>query len=302
MIYINGHDLTIEQVIAVSREGETVAIAPEAVERINAARAYVDRKLAEKAVVYGLTTGFGKFSTVFVPEEETAELQRNLIISHTCGMGRPLPAQVVRAAMLLRLNALSRGNSGIRLSTMETLLAMLNRGVHPVIPEKGSLGASGDLAPLAHMVLVMLGEGEAEYQGRVLPGREAMAAAGIETIQLAAKEGLALINGTQIMTAIACQAVYDARDLAKTADIAAAMTCQALHGIQKAFDPKVHALRGQPGQITAAENLRRLLEGSRLSFALNPDKVQDAYAIRCTPQINGASRDAIGYVWDAVSR
>ena len=157
MIYINGHDLTIEQVIAVSRKGETVAIAPEAVERINAARAYVDRKLAEKAVVYGLTTGFGKFSTVFVPEEETAELQRNLIISHACGMGRPLPARVVRAAMLLRLNALSRGNSGIRLSTMETLLAMLNRGVHPVIPEKGSLGASGDLAPLAHMVLVMLG-------------------------------------------------------------------------------------------------------------------------------------------------
>ena len=257
MIYINGHDLTIEQVIAVSREGETVAIAPEAVERINAARAYVDRKLADKAVVYGLTTGFGKFSTVFVPEEETAELQRNLIISHACGMGRPLPARVVRAAMLLRLNALSRGNSGIRLSTMETLLAMLNRGVHPVIPEKGSLGASGDLAPLAHMVLVMLGEGEAEYQGRVL---------------------------------------------AKTADIAAAMTCQALHGIRKAFDPKVHALRGQPGQITAAENLRRLLEGSRLSFALNPDKVQDAYAIRCTPQIHGASRDAIGYVWDAVSR
>ncbi len=302
MIYINGHDLTIEQVIAVSREGETVAIAPEAVERINAARAYVDRKLADKAVVYGLTTGFGKFSTVFVPEEETAELQRNLIISHACGMGRPLPARVVRAAMLLRLNALSRGNSGIRLSTMETLLAMLNRGVHPVIPEKGSLGASGDLAPLSHMVLVMLGEGEAEYQGRVLPGREAMAAAGIETIQLAAKEGLALINGTQIMTAIACQAVYDARDLAKTADIAAAMTCQALHGIRKAFDPKVHALRGQPGQITAAENLRRLLEGSRLSFALNPDKVQDAYAIRCTPQIHGASRDAIGYVWDVVSR
>lgn len=302
MIYINGNDLTIEQVIAVSRQGETAAIAPDARERINAARAYVDRKLADKAVVYGLTTGFGKFSTVFVPEEETAELQRNLIISHACGMGEPLDTRVVRAAMLLRLNALARGNSGIRLSTMETLLQMLNRGVHPIIPEKGSLGASGDLAPLSHMVLVMLGEGEAEYQGRVMPGREAMAAAGIDTIQLAAKEGLALINGTQIMTAIACQAVYDARDLAKTADIAAAMTCQALHGIRKAFDPKVHALRGQPGQITAAENLRRLLEGSGLSFDLNPDKVQDAYAIRCTPQIHGASRDAIGYVWGVVSR
>ena len=302
MIYINGHDLTIEQVIAVSRQGETVAIAPEAAEKIRAARAYVDRKLADKAVVYGLTTGFGKFSTVFVPEEETAQLQRNLIISHACGMGEPLDTRVVRAAMLLRLNALARGNSGIRLSTMETLLQMLNRGVHPIIPEKGSLGASGDLAPLSHMVLVMLGEGEAEYQGRVMPGREAMAAAGIDTIQLAAKEGLALINGTQIMTAIACQAVYDARDLAKTADIAAAMTCQALHGIRKAFDPKVHALRGQPGQITTAENLRRLLEGSGLSFDLNPDKVQDAYAIRCTPQIHGASRDAIGYVWGVVSR
>ena len=302
MIYINGNDLTIEQVIAVSRQGETAAIAPDARERINAARAYVDRKLADKAVVYGLTTGFGKFSTVFVPEEETAQLQRNLIISHACGMGEPLDTRVVRAAMLLRLNALARGNSGIRLSTMETLLQMLNRGVHPIIPEKGSLGASGDLAPLSHMVLVMLGEGEAEYQGRVMPGREAMAAAGIDTIQLAAKEGLALINGTQIMTAIACQAVYDARDLAKTADIAAAMTCQALHGIRKAFDSKVHVLRGQPGQITAAENLRRLLEGSGLSSDLNPDKVQDAYAIRCTPQIHGASRDAIGYVWGVVSR
>ena len=179
MIYINGHDLTIEQVIAVSRQGETVAIAPEAAEKIRAARAYVDRKLADKAVVYGLTTGFGKFSTVFVPEEETAQLQRNLIISHACGMGEPLDTRVVRAAMLLRLNALARGNSGIRLSTMETLLQMLNRGVHPIIPEKGSLGASGDLAPLSHMVLVMLGEGEAEYQGRVMPGREAMAAAGM---------------------------------------------------------------------------------------------------------------------------
>ena len=271
MIYINGHDLTIEQVIAVSRQGETVAIAPDARERINAARKALmildnsqkvlgielfagaqaawlrgeDGLSPATRVVYGLTSGFGKVSPVFVPEEETAQLQRNLIISHACGMGEPLDTRVVRAAMLLRLNALARGNSGIRLSTMETLLQMLNRGVHPIIPEKGSLGASGDLAPLSHMVLVMLGEGEAEYQGRVMPGREAMAAAGIDIIQLAAKEGLALINGTQIMTAIACQAVYDARDLAKTADIAAAMTCQALHGIRKAFDPKVHALRGR---------------------------------------------------------
>ena len=179
---------------------------------------------------------------------------------------------------------------------------MLNKGVHPIIPEKGSLGASGDLAPLAHMVLVMLGEGEAEYQGRRMSGKEAMAAAGIRPVQLAAKEGLALINGTQIMTSIACGAVWDALQLAKTADIAAAMTCEAQLGIKKAFDPKLHALRGQSGQMKTAANLLRLLEGSRLALALQPDKVQDAYTIRCVPQIHGASRDAIDYVWNVVSR
>ena len=207
----------------------------------------MDEKLAQKAVIYGLTTGFGKFSDTFVPEQETAALQRNLIISHACGMGAPLPREVVRGAMLLRCNALARGNSGIRLSTLETLLAMLNRGVHPVIPEKGSLGASGDLAPLAHIVLVMLGEGEAEYQNAVLPGKRAMELAGLAPVELAAKEGLALINGTQIMTAIACGVVYDAVQLAKTADIAAAMTCEAQLGILSAFDPEVHALRSQQG-------------------------------------------------------
>jgi len=203
MIELNGMELTIEQVIAVARHNEQVRISEPAKEKINRARAYVDEKLAQKAVIYGLTTGFGKFSDTFVPEQETAALQRNLIISHACGMGAPLPREVVRGAMLLRCNALARGNSGIRLSTLETLLAMLNRGVHPVIPEKGSLGASGDLAPLAHIVLVMLGEGEAEYQNAILPGKRAMELAGIAPVELAAKEGLALINGTQIMTAIA---------------------------------------------------------------------------------------------------
>ena len=255
-----------------------------------------------EAVIYGLTTGFGKFSDTFVPEQETAALQRNLIISHACGMGAPLPREVVRGAMLLRCNALARGNSGIRLSTLETLLAMLNRGVHPVIPEKGSLGASGDLAPLAHIVLVMLGEGEAEYQNAVMPGKRAMELAGLAPVELAAKEGLALINGTQIMTAIACGVIYDAVQLAKTADIAAAMTCEAQLGILSAFDPEVHALRGQQGQMRTAQNLLRLLDGSRLAFAHNPEKVQDAYSIRCVPQIHGASRDAIRYVWDIVSR
>lgn len=253
MIAIDGKSLTLEQVIAAARNGERVELTPESREAINKTRAYVDKKLAEKAVVYGLTTGFGKFSDTFVPEDQTAALQRNLIISHSCAMGQPLPTEVVRAAMLLRCNALARGNSGIRLSTIETMLNMLNKGVHPIVPEKGSLGASGDLAPLAHLVLVMLGEGEAEYQGRRMPGREAMETAGIPTIELAAKEGLALINGTQIMTAIACNVLWDAFHLSKTADIAAAMTCEAQLGIKKAFDHKVHAARGHRGQQECAK-------------------------------------------------
>lgn len=302
MIIINGTSLTVEQVAAVARTGEQVAISDEAKAAVNKARAYVEKKLDEKAVVYGLTTGFGKFSDKYIPLEDTAALQRNLIISHSCGMGNPLPTEVVRAAMLLRCNALCRGNSGIRLSTIETLLSMLNAGVHPIVPEKGSLGASGDLAPLSHMVLVMLGEGRAEYKGEIMSGREAMAAAGIPTVELAAKEGLALINGTQIMTAVGCLAVYDAVQLTKTADIACAMTAEALFGIKKAYDPKVHAVRGHKGQISSAKNLLTLLEGSKLAFDTIPGKVQDAYALRCTPQVHGASRDAIEYVYNAVSR
>ena len=264
-IVISGEKLTIEEVVAVARGGAKVRIAEQAQKKVVACREYVDRKLAEGAVVYGLTTGFGKFSDTLISAEDTRALQRNLIISHSCGMGEPLPREVVRAAMLLRCNALSRGNSGIRLSTLETLLNMLNAGVHPVIPEKGSLGASGDLAPLSHMVLVMLGEGHAEYQGEVMPGAEAMKKAGIPVIELAAKEGLALINGTQIMTAISCMVIYDAMNLCKTADIVGALTTEASLGIKKAFDPKVHALRGHQGQMDAAANLLTLLEGSDLA-------------------------------------
>ena len=302
MIYINGNDLTLEQVIAVARGGEKVEMTPESKTAVNKAREYVDQKLKEKAVIYGLTTGFGEFSKVYIPQELTATLQRNLIISHACGMGEPLPEQVVRAAMLLRCNALSKGHSGIRLSTIETMLNMLNKGVHPVIPEKGSLGASGDLAPLSHIVLVMLGEGEAFYKGIRMSGKLAMKKAGIPTIELAAKEGLALINGTQIMMGVACNVVWDALDLMKTADIAAAMTCEAQLGIKKAFDHKVHDVRGHKGQKDTAANLLQILEDSQLAFDLNPDKVQDAYAIRCVPQIHGASRDAIEYVYGVISR
>lgn len=301
-IMINGKDLTVEQVIRVCRHGEKVEITEDAQNAVKKARDYVDKKLDEGAIIYGLTTGFGKFSDTFVSADETAQLQRNLIISHTCAMGNPLPVHVVRAIMLLRCNALSRGNSGIRPGTLNTLLEMLNKGVHPQIPEKGSLGASGDLAPLSHMVLTMIGEGEAEYQGEVMPAAEAMAKAGIPVIELAAKEGLALINGTQVMTAIGINALYDTMNLAKTADIAAAMTAEALNGIKKAYDPKVHEVRGHQGQMDAAANLRTLLEGSDNAHMINPNKVQDPYSLRCVPQVHGASRDAIKYVYDAVSR
>ncbi len=301
-LLIDGTSLTVEDVIQVARHGETVELTDEAKAKVNKARAYVEQKLEEGAVIYGLTTGFGKFSNVLISPEETRDLQRNLIISHSCAMGEPLPEEISRAVLLLRSNALSRGNSGIRLSTIQTMVDMLNKGVHPVIPQKGSLGASGDLAPLSHMVLVMLGEGEAWYQGQRMPGGEAMKKAGIPTVELAAKEGLALINGTQIMTAIGCFVVDGAKKLAKTADICAALTGEALLAIKKAYDPKVHAVRGHQGQIDCAANMLRLLEGSGLAADVQPDKVQDAYSLRCVPQVHGACRDSIRYAYDVISR
>ena len=300
-IIINGYDLTVEEVIRVARGFEKVEISAEAQAAVKKARDYVDKKLEEGSIIYGLTTGFGKFSDTFISADETADLQRNLIISHTCALGNPLPEQVVRAAMLLRCNALSRGNSGIRPGTLNTLLEMLNKGIHPVIPEKGSLGSSGDLAPLAHMVLTMIGEGEAEYKGEVMHGREAMEKAGIPVVELAAKEGLALINGTQIMTAIGVNVLWDAMNLSKVADISASMTMEALNGITKAYDHKVHDVRGHQGQKDCAKNILHILSGSGNVADINPNKVQDPYSLRCIPQVHGASRDAIKYVYDAVS-
>ncbi len=294
-IKLTGRDLTIEDVIQAARHHEQVVLTDAAQAAVLRAQQYVQQKLDEGKVVYGLTTGFGNFQDTLVTGDDTVTLQRNLIISHACAMGNPLPTEVVRAIMLLRINALAQGHSGIRLSTLMTLLSMLNRGVHPVIPEKGSLGASGDLALLAHMVLPMLGEGKAEFHGEVLPGAQAMRRAGIPTLELYAKEGLALINGTQAMTAIGCIATYEAESLLKSIDIAAAMTCEALLGIKKAFDPKIQALRGHQGQIDSAENLLTLMDGSNLAHDQNPDRVQDAYSLRCAPQVHGASRDAVRY-------
>lgn len=301
-VIINGRDLTVEEVIRVCRGYEKVEIAPEAKEAVIKARNYIEKKLEEGAVIYGLTTGFGKFANVVISREEAEQLQKNLIISHTCAMGEPYETKYVRAAMLLRCNALSRGNSGIRLETIQTMIDMLNAGIHPVIPEKGSLGASGDLAPLSHIALALIGLGEVEYKGQIVPAAEAMAKEGIIPVVLAAKEGLALNNGTQMMTAVGVNVLWDAMHLMKTADIATAMTAESLHGITKAYDHKVHDLRGHQGQKDAAENLRTLLAGSKNAFEVQPSKVQDPYSLRCIPQIHGASRDAIQYVYEAVSR
>ena len=301
-VVIDGKSLTVEEVIRVCRGMEEVTIAPEAQEAVNKARAYIEKKLEENAVIYGLTTGFGKFANVVISPEETAALQKNLIMSHTCTAGEPYEQKYVRAAMLLRCNALVRGYSGIRLSTVQTMVDMLNAGIHPVVPCKGSLGASGDLAPLSHIALGLIGLGDVEYKGEIMPAADAMAKEGITPVQLAAKEGLALNNGTQMMTAVGVNVLYDAMKLAKVADIAGAMTAEALHGITKAYDEKVHLLRGHQGQIDVAANMRALLEGSKNAFREQPTKVQDPYTLRCIPQIHGASRDAFRYVFDMVSR
>ena len=299
-IFIDGNSLILEQFIEVTRNNTKVELAEEAIKKVNKARELVDRYVNENKVVYGITTGFGKFSDVTISGDETKDLQRNLIVSHSCGVGDPLDEDIVRGIMLLRANALAKGYSGIRLSTLQTLIEMLNRRVHPIVPEKGSLGSSGDLAPLAHMVLVMLGEGEAIYEGIRMPGKEAMDKAGIETVELVAKEGLALINGTQVMTSVGAHTVYDALNLSKTADIAAVLTSEALNGITDAYDEKVHLVRGQEGQINSAKNLLNILQGSKNTSRQGELRVQDAYALRCVPQIHGAFKDCFKFVKEKV--
>jgi len=300
-VVIDGNSLNIEDFINVVRKGYAVEMSKEAIEKVQKSRDVVDKYVDEERVVYGITTGFGKFSDVVISKDETKDLQRNLIISHSCGVGEPLDEEVVRGIMLLRANALSKGFSGIRLSTLNTLIEMLNKGVHPVIPEKGSLGASGDLAPLAHMVLVLLGEGEAYYKGERMPGNKAMELANIATVELTSKEGLALINGTQVMTSVGALALYDGMNLAKIADIAAALTAESQNGIVTAYDEKVHKVRPHSGQINTAKNLLKLLKNSNMTTVQGELRVQDAYSLRCLPQIHGASKDAINYVGEKVN-
>ena len=295
---IDAQSLTIEDIIKVARHDYKVVLSREAVENIKRGEEAVKQVIREGKIVYGVTTGFGAFCDKVVSREEVKKLQRNLIISHAIGVGDPFSEETVRAIMLLRINNLASGHCGIRLNTVQTLIDMLNAGVHPYIRQKGSVGASGDLVPLAHLTLVLIGEGQAYYQGQLISGAEAMKKAGIKPVELDAKEGLALINGTQVMTAIAALTVYDSEVLVKTADIVSAMTIDALKGVVKAFDERINALRPHPGQIKSAANLRNLLKDRDLGV---PEKAQDAYSLRCIPPVHGASRDALEYVRRVVS-
>jgi histidine ammonia-lyase len=299
MIFLNGSSLTLEEVTAIADAAAPVALAPEAERRIDASRAVVDRAAEGSAAVYGINTGFGALAETAIPHDALSMLQLNLLRSHAAGVDEPLPVRTVRATMALRANVLAKGYSGIRRSTVERLLALLNRQVHPRVPSRGSVGASGDLAPLAHLSLVLVGEGEATVgtDREVLTGRAALARAGLEPLVLGPKEGLALINGTQPSTAIAALAVVGAERLARAADVAAALSIDALRGSMKPFDPRIHEARPYAGQVASAANIRRLLEGSAINAShVDCGRVQDAYSMRCAPQVHGAAREAFGFV------
>jgi len=299
-VIITGNTLTLDEVAAVCRNYEKVELSELAVEKILKSRKVVDDFVENEDVVYGITTGFGKFSDVTISKEESKTLQKNLIITHAVGAGKPFDTEIVRGIILLRINNLAKGYSGARLETIQTMIEMLNRRVHPIVPEKGSLGASGDLAPLSHMVLPIIGLGQAEYKGEVMTGEEAMKRAGIPVIQLTAKEGLALINGTQVMTAVGALTVYDSLNIIKTADIAAALSFEAQNGIIDALDHRLHDVRPHKGQIDTARILTELLTGSKMTTKQGEIRVQDAYSLRCVPQVHGASKDAINYVKEKV--
>ncbi|WP_310192400.1 histidine ammonia-lyase [Bacillus sp. 3255] len=300
-VCLDGERLTADQVAAVAWEGAPVVLAEDAVRRVAQCRQVVEELVASGQVVYGVTTGFGKFSDVHISPLDALRLQLNLIRSHACAVGRPLPEPAVRALMLLRANALAKGYSGIRPETLQLLVDCINSGVHPVVPEQGSLGASGDLAPLSHLALVLMGEGEAFYHGQRLPGALALVQAGLKPITLQAKEGLALINGTQIMTSIGTLALVRAERLARMADVIAAMTVECLRGIPDAYADEVQRVRPYPEQIGVARNLRTLLQGSKLTTRQGELRVQDAYSLRCLPQVHGATRQVLGYAGDKIA-
>ncbi|WP_163988793.1 histidine ammonia-lyase [Pyxidicoccus caerfyrddinensis] len=295
-ILIDGDTLKLEEILQVARNEATVELAPQAATRVRASRALVDRVAAGDTPSYGINTGFGTLAEVRIDKKDLRDLQRNLILSHACGVGTPLPLPEARALLLLRCNVLAKGYSGIRPETLGLALDMLNRDVVPVVPERGSVGASGDLAPLAHLALVFIGEGEAFHQGQRMPARQALEKAGLQPVVLEAKEGLALVNGTQAMCAVGTLLQLRAETLADIADVAGAMTLEGLLGSHKPFIPEIHDVRAHPGQKACAAHLRRILVGSELvETHVNCSKVQDPYSLRCMPQVHGAAREGMAF-------
>lgn len=293
------HHLTAQTVAAIAIDPKIkVALSPIAKKKVQISRKTVEKMVQEKRVVYGVTTGFGNFKNKIISQEDTAELQKNLIRSHASGVGEPLANEIVRAALIVRLNSLSQGYSGVRLELLDLLVEIINKNIVPVTPSQGSVGSSGDLAPLSHMGLLLMGEGKAYFDNTVMDGGIALQKAGLKPIAFAAKEGLAWNNGTSVMTGIAALGITRAKHLIELADLSCALTAEALCATKNAFDARVHAIRPHPGQIKAAENIRAHLKGSKLIDSI-PNRIQDAYSIRCSPQVHGAIRDAITYV-DAV--
>jgi len=297
-IVLDGESLKFEQVLTVAygRPSEArVSLSDQAKARVQRAADAVDTLLERGEIAYGITTGFGAFKDKIISREEVEKLQRNIVVSHAVGVGDPFDTPTVRAIMLIRANTLARGFSGIRLETLQLILDCLNQGVHPIIPEKGSLGASGDLAPLAHFACVLIGEGKAEYNGEILSGAAALDKAGLQPVTLKAKEGLALTNGTTIMTAVGLLETARAIKLSELADVSGCLSLEALHGTLSAFDDRIHQLRPHPRQVECAKNLRKILDGSEFVRGFDPTNVQDAYTLRCIPQVHGACRDAVAY-------
>ena len=288
--------LTLENLAVIARERLKVKLTKESEKNIRRTRHLVDQWVAEEKTIYGITTGFGALSDVAISKKDTRQLQKNILMSHAAGVGDPLNQETVRAIMALRIKDLARGHSGIRLETVEHLIALLNWGVCPVVPEKGSVGASGDLAPLAHLALVLLGLGEAFYKGQRMTGRQVLSKCGLKPIQLEAGEGLALVNGTQVMTAIGALALYDTMMLSKMTDLAAAMSLEVLMGSRTEFNSRIHRVRPHPGQAAAADNMERITRNSEIITSHEDcSRIQDAYTLRCSPQVHGATKDAIQY-------
>lgn len=298
-LQLDGQSLTVHQVAQLAFDPTIqIALAPDAIAQMNASRQVIEGWVEKGRVIYGVTTGFGEFANVVISRENLERLQENLIRSHAVGAGSPIELPVMRAMMALRINALAKGFSGVRVSTVMTLVEMLNNNIIPVAPSQGSVGSSGDLVQLSHLVLAAMGEGRVWKEGAIVPARPELERAGIEPLRLGAKEGLALINGTQMMGAFGSIALDAAIRYARTADILAALSVEALKGTDRAFDERLHRARPHPGQMLVASNLRTLMSGSEIreSHRHGDDRVQDAYSLRCIPQIHGASRDAIAHV------